>query len=78
MTVILLLNSSKFTYEISIPSISIDPSYNSRILSKVRIIVDFPAPVLPTTPIFSLGLILTLKFLRTGGRFSLYLADTSL
>ncbi len=36
----------------STPSMIIFPPEASRTLSKERIIVDFPEPVLPTTPIY--------------------------
>jgi len=36
---------------------------------------DFPAPVLPTMPIFSPTLTVNPIFLRTKGRSSLYFAD---
>jgi hypothetical protein len=39
---------------------------------------DFPAPVLPTTPIFSEGLMSTETPLSTNGRPSLYRRDTFL
>ena len=55
----------------SIPSIIIYPFMASNILNNVNVIVDFPAPVLPTTPIFSFGLIVKLRFFKAGGKFSL-------
>jgi hypothetical protein len=51
--VILLLSISKGIFYMLIPSISIYPSNISTILEIERQIVLFPAPVLPTTPIFS-------------------------
>jgi hypothetical protein len=53
ITVILCLNSDNGIDWISIPSINIDPSKISTILDIARQIVLFPAPVLPTMPIFS-------------------------
>jgi hypothetical protein len=37
----------------SIPSITIVPPDASNILNNDKVTVDLPAPVLPTTPIFS-------------------------
>ena len=56
----------------STPSINIYPFIASRILNNDKVMVDLPAPVLPTTPIFSLDLIETVIFFNAGGRFSLY------
>lgn len=53
ITVTLSRRTDKSIFEISILSISILPSNNSTILLILMQIVDFPAPVLPTTPIFS-------------------------
>jgi hypothetical protein len=61
-----------------IPSISIDPEYNSIILLRDRQIVLLPAPVLPTTPIFSPGLTLKERSLSTFSVFGLYFSVTSL
>ena len=65
MTVILFLNSSNGTSWISIPSMTILPSKISTILDIDKQIVLFPAPVLPTIPIFSPGLTLNDNFLST-------------
>ena len=62
----------KESVEISIPSIQIVPDAASNILSKVKVIVDLPAPVLPTTPIFSFYYILTETFYNAKGSPSLY------
>ena len=67
------LNSCKLNLAILKPSISIYPLNISRTLNKQRVIVDFPAPVLPTTPIFSVGWIINVSPFRTGSKFSLYL-----
>ena len=48
-------------------------SSSSRILFNARTKVDFPEPVRPTTPIFSIELILKSSPLRTRGVFFLYL-----
>jgi hypothetical protein len=56
----------------STPSMNILPSKDSSILNKVRVIVDFPAPVLPTIPILLYGSIFNDTFFNAGGRFSLY------
>ena len=50
---------------ISIPSIEILPEFASNILNNDKHNVDFPLPVLPTTPIFSFGFISKVKFLKT-------------
>lgn len=55
-------------------SIRIVPDEIYVIPSKVLMMVVFPAPVLPTIPIFSPGLMLQLIPLRTSGRSFLYLA----
>ena len=78
MTVIFFRSSLRFIFEISTPSISIVPDSISNILNRLKMIVDFPAPVLPTTPIFSFGLIFIFKFLRTCGSSARYLANTFL
>lgn len=46
----------------------IDPELNSTIRSTLDARDDFPAPVLPTTPIFSLPLICMFKLRRTDGK----------
>jgi hypothetical protein len=55
ITVILALNSFKSKSLILTPSTNILPSTISTILLNDKQIVLFPAPVLPTTPIFSPG-----------------------
>ena len=47
-----LLKSSSPSFEMSTPSIKIDPWEGSIILRSERNRVDFPDPVLPTTPIY--------------------------
>ena len=54
MIVILLLKIFNPILLISTPSIIIFPFSNSIILNNVKDKVDFPLPVLPTIPIFSL------------------------
>ena len=51
------LSYDKDNVDMSTPSIKIYPFIASRILNKDNVIVDLPAPVLPTTPIFSLDFI---------------------
>ena len=51
------LNYDKDNVDMSTPSIKIYPFIASRILNKDKVMVDLPAPVLPTTPIFSLDFI---------------------
>jgi len=53
MIVIDLRIISKPSLQISTLSMIISPSEGSSNLNNDKIIVDFPAPVLPTTPIFS-------------------------
>ena len=71
-TVSLLRRILRSIFPISIPSISIDPSKASTILGIVRLIVDFPAPVLPTSPTFYPASTLKESPLRTSGRFFRY------
>lgn len=44
----------------------------SNILNIVKVIVDLPAPVLPTIPTFSLGFMVALMFFNANGNPSLY------
>jgi hypothetical protein len=60
----------------SIPSINIYPLKISTILLRHKQIVLFPAPVLPTTPIFSPYFIENVKSLRTISVEGLYLKLT--
>jgi hypothetical protein len=55
ITVILDLKVDKLTSLIFTPSISILPDSSSIIRDKVKASVDFPAPVLPTTPTLEPG-----------------------
>ena len=48
----LLLNNLSPIFFISTPSIKIEPFLGSVILKRTYINEDFPAPVLPTQPIF--------------------------
>lgn len=57
---------------IYLPSIEIFPETGYKILVKQLNNVDFPAPVLPTTPIFSPFSILKEIFLITKGKPSRY------
>jgi len=77
MTVILALKCESSTLLMSIPSIKIDPSAISTILLKLKQIVDLPAPVLPTTPIFSPGLAWKVNLSRTTSVVGLYFKTTS-
>lgn len=52
MMVIRDLNIFNSTFEISTPSIIILPSAASTILNRLKVNEDFPAPVLPTMPIY--------------------------
>ena len=51
------LNYAKDNVDMSTPSINIYPFIASRILNNDKVMVDLPAPVLPTTPIFSFDFI---------------------
>lgn len=66
------LNYLNEIVEISYPSINNFPFIASRILKIVNVIVDLPAPVLPTIPTFSLGFIVALIFFKANGSPSLY------
>jgi len=77
MIVIASLTCCKFIFPISTPSTSILPAVSSMILVKARVIVLFPAPVLPTTPIFSPPFISKVSFLRTSSVVGLYFSTTS-
>jgi len=68
----------KSIFEISMPSISIEPSNSSTILLKLIQTVDLPAPVLPTTPTFVPGSTTNVKCFRTAGVFGLYFSVTFL
>ena len=76
--VIFSLKISKGTSAIFTPSINIWPENNSMILVKARAMVDCPAPVRPTIPIFSPGCAVKLMPLRTKSVVGLYLSLTSL
>ena len=76
--VILLLKSYRFIYYILILSISIWPSKISTILQIAYEIVLFPAPVLPTIPIFIPFSTLKEIFFNTISVFVLYLKLTFL
>lgn len=73
MIVIFDLKSSKLILEISLPSKMICPSKASKILRRDIMIVDFPLPVRPTTPILWPPLKVTDNPLKTKSRFGLYL-----
>ena len=64
--------------EIFKPSIHIDPDSISTILLRLRLIVLFPAPVLPTIPIFFPPSISKVRPFSTKSVFGLYLSFTSL
>lgn len=78
MTVILDLSSFRGTLAMSNPSILMEPDKSSTILLRVKPIEVFPAPVLPTIPIFCPELISKDKFLRTVSVYGLYLRQTLL
>lgn len=73
---ILLLKWFKFSWEISTPSIRILPCKSSTIRLIEMQMVLLPEPVLPTIPIFSLGLTVKESLLRTISVLSLYLRST--
>jgi len=70
------LNPFRGSSSIDCPSIKILPADISVTPKRVLIIVVFPAPVLPTIPIFSPLLILQVIPLMTSGRSFLYLTFT--
>ena len=76
--VILLLIRLSGSVAISTPSMSICPLSTSMILLMARLIVLFPAPVRPTTPIFSPGRTSKLRSLRTVSVFGRYFNMTFL
>lgn len=53
-------------------SISIYPCVPSNILKLLKVIVDFPAPVLPTMATFSPAYTVKFIFFKTSGKPSLY------
>ena len=59
-------------FEMSVSSILILPPDDSTILHKERHMEDFPAPVQPTTPIFSYGFILNEREFSTVSVLDLY------
>ena len=65
--------SSKLNFEMSFPSRIIWPDQASSILSKHIMIVDFPDPVRPTTPIFYPPVKVTLRPLKTKSKLGRYL-----
>lgn len=68
----------RLIFEISRPSIWIEPWRASRKRKSARVNEDLPAPVRPTTPILSLRSTLKVRPLRTGGRSSAYETTRSL
>lgn len=72
MLVIDSLNYYKDIFYVSISSIKIYPSILSNNLRILIVIVDLPAPVRPTIPILSIGLILNDILFKAYGRFYLY------
>ena len=76
ITVIFFLTSLSGSSYILTPSIRICPPAISTILLSERHIVLLPAPVLPTTPIFSLGFTSKVRLFRTISVFGLYLKTT--
>lgn len=71
--VILDRRSFKLYLEISLPSKTIVPESASNILKRHNIMVDFPEPVLPTTPILCPPWKVTVSPLKTKSKFFLYL-----
>ena len=78
ITVIFSLNTFNSTFEISTWSIEIDPYETSSILVRASARVDFPDPVLPTTPIFSPPATLKLIPFKTRSRLGRYFTSTVL
>merc|ERR1719234_2557741 len=73
MIVSLALRSCRPMVVISLPSMGTLPLVGSIILNSARLRLDFPAPVLPTMPTFSLSETSKLKFSRTQGSSGRYL-----
>ncbi|KAH3683180.1 hypothetical protein WICPIJ_005849 [Wickerhamomyces pijperi] len=61
----------------SMPSILMYPVSGSRNLNKAVMMVDFPAPVLPTIPILLFGSTSKETFLMTFGKWAAYLKERS-
>lgn len=78
MKAIFFLRAWRPTVEISMLSISIEPSSSSQRRKSVWRIDDFPAPVRPTMPTFIFGRIVMFRFLMLGSRVFLYLIVTFL
>ena len=76
INVMLSLNSWRLILEVSTLSIFITPLYSSMIRDSANPIVDFPAPVLPTTPTFIPGSTSNEIFLRTKSVSGRYLTST--
>ena len=76
ITVIRFLSSWIGTSAMSMPSSIILPENNSTILEIEMAMVLFPAPVLPTTPIFSPALTSKVRSCRTSSVVGLYLSWT--
>ena len=76
ITVTFFLRQCISTSKIFTSSIRISPSIISMILDKDRQIVLFPAPVLPTIPIFSPDLTSNVKSFRTTSVFGRYYKNT--
>ena len=73
MTIVMdCLSCCKLSVEISVESMRILPSTASSMRRSVSVMVDFPAPVLPTTPILSLGSMVKLMDDRALGSPGLY------
>jgi len=72
MLVIDSLNYFNDIFYVSMSSIKIYPSVLSNNLRILIVIVDLPAPVRPTIPILSIGLILNDNLFKANGRFYLY------
>ncbi|RNA37471.1 hypothetical protein BpHYR1_032270 [Brachionus plicatilis] len=68
----LCLRSCRPIFLIFIPSIIISPTLFSKSLNKAKVSELLPAPVLPTIPIFSPGIISALIFRRTNAESSRY------
>lgn len=66
------LNYFRDMFYVSMSSITIYPSALSNNLRMLIVIVDLPAPVRPTIPILSIGLILKDILFKALGRFYLY------
>ena len=61
----------------SVPSMAMRPSWVCRMRSRLRMVVDLPLPVRPTTPIFSRSRTLRLTPFSTRSNYGRYRTEKS-